>query len=649
MKKYADFLLLSSLTLLLCILDILFVPLWGYPGNQNRLIGVIGVLILLVWALGSVFLFFRKNKQKRILSKFLIAGNSIFLSILLVFCLLFLLAVNHNYTGSFSIDSALFENKKVMIIVPHQDDDINLAGGLIEQYTQGNSTVSVVFSTNGDLFISAEPRANEVVAVLTPLGVKKEDIYYLGFGDQWQPQIFEETTVPHIYNSIDPDSVWTSRRGATATYGTQSIPCYLSLPYTRNNFLYSLQAIIQDKKPDVIFAVDSDPHSDHAATGLLFEEALCRVLRDHPDYHPLVYKGFCYGTAWDAVPDFHDNLNLLSTQKPNHTTWSISSFGYAWEDRVRFPMSSSNLNIVLLNNSVYRSFNAYSTQFAHTRAEAVLNGDKVFWERRTDSLLYNATILVDGQATSLLNDFKLKDFTDVNRIPATVDGVAFLNNAVVQVSLEDTVTANCLYLYDNPSQTENILEGYISFSDGSTIEFGELRQDGSATIITFPEKQITWFEIVPTKTTGDFAGLSEVELYHNARATATDTFLMAVDPDDNFAYDYMIHTDNSASFRLCRFPRTEPLSKEDVTITFESDNASNSYHWDNDSLTVNCAAGSTCTITVSAGEVSTTFSVSNPYVITRVYLAALNKVGDSVIHAKWFLMSFFYSLSRFVH
>lgn len=641
MKKYKNFLFLSTLTMLLGILDIICVFFWSFGESQNRLIGAIGLLILFFWACGSIVLFIRRGKQNRILSKLLIAGNVISLCVLFVFCCLFVLAIHYDDTGDFSITTSLFDNKNVMVIVPHQDDDINLVGGLIEQYTQSDSQVSVVFTTNGDGNISAEERAAEVVSVLTPLGVKKENIYYLGFGDQWQSQTVDGVAIPHIYNSLDSDTIWTSVHGATATYGTESIPCYLELPYTRSNYLYSLESIIQDVMPDTIFAVDFDTHSDHRATDLFFEEALCNILKNHPDYHPLVYKGFCYGTAWEAIPDFHDNLNLLSTKKPDTSVWDITSFGYTWEDRVRFPMSAANLNIVLVHNSVFQSFNDYSSQFAYLQAKHVLNGDKVFWERRTDSLLYGAEIHVGGEPTSLLNDFKLKDFTNLFAVPETSSGVSFLNSKTVQVMLEDAVTANCIYLYDNPDKTQNILSGYISFSDGSKIEFGELHQNGSATVIPFPEKPIEWFEIVPTKVEGDKAGLSEVELYLDAKVDSNDTYFMAVDSGDNFVYDYIIPDGNSAFFKLYRFPHAQQVTKDDVTIVFDSEEAGNSCNWEGDTLTVTCAKGSHCTVTVSTEDISTTFGVSNPTAVTRAYLSALQNMGKVALDTKLFFFRFY--------
>ena len=650
MKKHKNLLLYTSLAVLLGILDLILVFFFDIGENQNRLIGAVGLLIVFIWGCGCVFLLLKNEKQSKVISRLLVAGNTVALFALLVLGTIYVLAVHRTYSGGFSLSTALFDNKNVMIIVPHQDDDINLAGGLIEQYTQRGSEVSVVFSTNGDANIEADLRAAEVVSVLTPLGVKKENIYYLGFGDQWKSQTFGDTTIPHIYNSPDPDLVWTSDYGATTTYGTQTIPCYLELPYTRNNYLHSFEAIIQDIMPDTIFAVDFDTHIDHKATDLFFEEALCNVLKSHLDYHPTVYKGFCYGTAWEAVSDFHDGLNLLSTAKPDDSTWSQTAFGYDWEKRVRFPVSSTNLNPVLFNNSVYRSFDHYDSQFAYTKAGAVLNGDKVFWERRTDSLLYHAEITVNDAETTLLNDFKLKDFSDISSTPETGSRVAFLHDGSVQVSIGNTVAANCIYLYDNPSNTDNILEGYITFDDGSTTTFGELNKNGSATVISFPEKQIQHFEVVATKKEGDFAGLSEIELYDDTPdLQKTETYLMAVDQYDNFVYDYITEEDAPAEFRLYRFPHAEQVNAEDVAVHFESDDGNSSYSWNQDVLTVNCAKGSKCSITVSAGDTCTTFTVSNPSVPVRGYLTALNSIGKAAIDIRFFFYRFYLIFYRLVN
>ena len=648
MKKHKNLLLLASLIALLGIFIVLLVFFWDRGVGAACLADILILVIPMAVACCCAFLILRKRK---ILPKLLVAANAAALCLLLMFGAFFLLAAGHPYSGNFSLNTNLFHHRNVLVIVPHQDDDINLMGGLIEQYTQAGSEVTVLFTTNGDGGIrSADTRAAEAVDVLTALGVKQENIYYFGFGDLWEAQDFDGTTVRHIYNSPDPDAVWTSIYGATATYGTSSIPCYLELPYTRSSYLFCMESIIQDLMPDTIFAVDSDTHLEHRSADLFFEEALGNVLERHPDYHPTVYKGFCYGTAWNADEDYYDGLNLLSTKKPDAYTWRITAFGYTWEDRLRFPETTANLNAMLLNNSVYRAFNGYGSQYAYIRAHAVLNGDKVFWQRRTDSLIYDAQIFAGDQPVSRLNDFKLKDFSNLFEIPETASGTVLLTDSTLRVELQEAVTAGCVYLYDNPDENHNILEGIITFSDGSQVAFGGLNKDGSATVIPFPSREIEWFEITATGTEGEHAGLCEVELYHEAFDTADeDAFLMAVDSDDNFVYDYIIPEGDTAALRLYRFPYGEPVGQTDVTIRFESNEQADSCHWDGDTLLVTCAEGSSCSITVSDGDLSTTFSVSNPNAATRTYLKTLRGIEELTVGIRYLVFGLHQVINRIIY
>ena len=119
--------------------------------------------------------------------------------------------------------------------------------------------------------------------------------------------------------------------------------------------------------PDTIFSVDFDEHIDHRGTSLLFEEAMCNLLSLYPNYHPTVYKGFCYGTAWTAADDFYNSINLLSTKKPTDDIWDNSAFGYSWEDRIRFPINNANLNFTLSKTSAYQTLELYFSQIAYKK------------------------------------------------------------------------------------------------------------------------------------------------------------------------------------------------------------------------------------------------------------------------------------------
>lgn len=611
MKKFTLLLWLSLSVILLETVSFFYISSQDALSGTAHYIIVASLIHVSLWLLGVLYICIKKGIPHKLFTRLISVLNAALSAVVLIYVIVCTLAAHYPYQGNFSVTTNLFRDKNVMILVPHQDDEINLAGGLIEQYIDGGSDVSVVFTTNGDRFGESEVRAKETVSVLTALGVPQENIYYLGFGDQWQAQTQNGQVIPHIYNSMDPDALWTSDYGATATYGTATIDCYLELPYTRNNYLHSLVSLIQELAPDTIFAADCDSHPDHKATSLFFEEAMGEVLKRSADYHPTVYKGFCYGTAWHAPNDFFDSINLLSTPKPRDSVWEATGCGYSWENRVRFPLSQTNLNKVLSNNSVFDSLNRYPSQKARPNSACVLNGDKVFWHRRTDSLLYQAAVFIDGEQTGLLNDFKLNDYRDLTASPGENIGVAYVSDKIIRIEPAAAVLANCIALYDNPDPTQNILSGYIRFSDGSEVTFTELDKGGAITEIPFPEREIQWLEIVVTQSEGAQVGLCEIELYRNT-PEQSDTYLMAADTDGNFVYDYVLQDTDTLTVNLYSYPQETPLCADDVQLTFASTGEKSTYEWDGDSLVIRCAEKEQCQITVSMDSLRTTFTVSNP-------------------------------------
>ncbi len=193
----------------------------------------------------------------------------------------------------------LFGNKKVMLIVPHEDDDINVLGGVIDEYIQYGSELYVVFTTNGDYYGRevAEQRIHEALSLYRYLRVPEDNIVFLGYGD------YLCKDGHHIYNGSE-DEVFASGAGMSETYATEDHPPYKEKqPFTKENILNDLRSVILDVRPDVIFCVDYDPHVDHEACSLFFEKAMGKILLEELDYSPEAYKGFGYSTAWEAEKD----------------------------------------------------------------------------------------------------------------------------------------------------------------------------------------------------------------------------------------------------------------------------------------------------------------------------------------------------------
>lgn len=96
-------------------------------------------------------------------------------------------AVKSNVYNFEDVDNgkkAVFSDKSVMLIVPHEDDEVFLLGGTIEEYIRYGSEVNVVFATNGDAFLTEEikeKRLNEAISALSFMGVDEKHVVFLGY------------------------------------------------------------------------------------------------------------------------------------------------------------------------------------------------------------------------------------------------------------------------------------------------------------------------------------------------------------------------------------------------------------------------------------------------------------------------------------
>lgn len=98
----------------------------------------------------------RKKKKRAVL----IVLMALVLAVLAVVCVyeteLNKLDSNDGVDNSF-YDSQ-FKNKKVMVIVPHEDDDLLISGQVLPPMYKNGADVRVVFATNGDKRVSAYTR-----------------------------------------------------------------------------------------------------------------------------------------------------------------------------------------------------------------------------------------------------------------------------------------------------------------------------------------------------------------------------------------------------------------------------------------------------------------------------------------------------------
>lgn len=489
----------------------------------------------------------RKKKKRAVL----IVLMTLVLAVLAVVCVyeteLNKLDSNDGVDNSF-YDSQ-FKNKKVMVIVPHEDDDLLISGQVLPSMYKNGADVRVVFATNGDKRVSAYTRQSEACNALEKLGIPREKVIFLGYPDGTQLYVGKKA--------------FSFSSGWDHTYAGKGFKDYhfdrfgTHAKYTAENMVDDIESVVLEYRPDYILAIDFDTHTDHRGVSISFEKAMERILKKESGYTPKVLKCFGYSLAWKSKPDFYA-LNIKSTvmqdrEKNNDPSYETDVPQYRWNNRVRLPIDKKSLSHSILRCSEYKALSEHLSQYAYCYSERIINGDSVYWNRRTDSLTYNADISVSSGDASLLNDFRLIGVG--NR---TAGLHVKLENCVsrfdkndaqktVTVKFDSPKTVSCVSLYDNFGLNSNILGGVITFSDGSKVEVPALNADGSETRVVFePKHNITSFTFKVTEYEG-VAGLDEIEAFENADYDMDFSLIKLKNADtDDYIYNYLITPDEKS-------------------------------------------------------------------------------------------------------
>jgi LmbE family N-acetylglucosaminyl deacetylase len=173
---------------------------------------------------------------------------------------------------------------RVMIFVPHPDDESISASGLIQRVIEGEGKVRVVFVTNGDGYtyavrlrvknarISAKDfiefgkkRQEEAVQALCELGLQPEDAVFLGFPDDGIDDLWESYW-SNLQPFISPHTLFDRphRKGLNRW-----------VKYSGVSLRDEIEQVIKEFSPDWVVLPDPrDYHPDHAAAGVFVLDAL---------------------------------------------------------------------------------------------------------------------------------------------------------------------------------------------------------------------------------------------------------------------------------------------------------------------------------------------------------------------------------------
>lgn len=509
------------------------------------------------------------------------------------------------YTSPEPDRSNIYANKTVMMFAPHEDDEINIYGGIIEQYVKNGSDVKIVFYTNGDVYGLGKLRIKEALDVAKVYGIPKKNIIFMGYSDSIADGDM------HIYNV--PNKELSSVKGYTSAYGIDSHNSYSNKLFTRENIVDDFKDIITEFKPDVLYCCDFDSHADHRAIGLFFEEALGEILKNDSSYQPKVYKGFAYSLAWMGKLDYY-SLNSKSTHQWIVDDYMVESNVYKWDDRLRLPVDTDSLSRIMQNSSSYIAMMKYSSQTATDHANGILNNDKVFWERRTDSVLYNADIKATSGDASHIAEFKLVDSTNIkdgNLLPSSNAWVADYSDAnkIVMLKLDKSVNISEICIYESPILENHIIDAIVKIGSHQ-FKTGELHKGCNK--FSFNSINADTIAIKVDQYIGD-CSILKVEAF----STPTNDSLQLVklvNENDDFCYDYIIDSCGTEKFSLYKYPAS---SKDTFDITV---NGELEYRIEENNIIISCQQAGQGIVTIRSKEnpdIYDEVKISNPPEIYR--------------------------------
>ena len=400
--------------------------------------------------------------------------------------------------------------------------------------------------------MSAEQRLSEATNSLKVLGLGKERIFILGYGDG-SMNIPGHDRPEHVFCS--GETPITSPAGHSETYGAAGLQDFAFIArgvhsaYCGNNYRQDLKELILTVKADIIIATDFDVHQDHRMLSLSFDTVMGEILsRPGNDYFPEVFRRFAYCTAYHAKPDLFDSDFILSTAKPEEETSQglIDTSYYTWPERVRFPVPEKSRE-PYARNILTKAINQHKSQnkiyIAFARAEGIINSDEVFWRRRTDSLSFSAKVTATSGNPAHAHDFRLFNVSDIfSRTPKREN--------YLWIPDEDDNAKELIFTWDSPQEISQAklwgnIDGVpvqrvsITMDSGYNCEVGPLPEKGLPLTLNIPaQKGVRECRVKILSQGSKESGLAEIEFFaENEQPPVVKPFIQIM-TGGNFVYIY---------------------------------------------------------------------------------------------------------------
>lgn len=349
---------------------------------------------------------------------------------------------------------------KCLIIVPHPDDEINVAGGILDQLLDNDYDITVAFTTYGDYKPQlTKKRIKEAKIVKSIFGY--QNICFLGYGDSFVDG-----------NIYEDDEIHRSNAGNTHTYNLGEIQSFHfqiygeQASYRRSNLKEDVKNLVVSIHPDLIISIDVDGHLDHSVASLIVDEALGELLKKEDNYYPVVLKKFAYLGVYKGANDYFDINNQFTRPFIKNIENENLCFPHLWSERIRIYTNPALIPVKFWKSKIYKALCAHKTQYAYSKFGRVANADNVYWIRRTDNLALKSKIVVTSGNCSYLNDFKIIDIDGKTSNTMIVDPSESklwrpsINDytPVISLNFERPQTVKYIQIYQHPNSKINKIQ-----------------------------------------------------------------------------------------------------------------------------------------------------------------------------------------------
>ncbi len=256
---------------------------------------------------------------------------------------------------------------RILIIAPHPDDEIIGTGGIIQQAVKQNIPLEVLYLTNGDnnelsfiiyekrivfkknaFLYMGETRRKESIAAMKSLGVKEDQLIFLGYPDFGTQEIFIK-----YWGAMKPyESLFT--RANKVSY--KECLSY-DAPFIGESVLNDFKRVISEFKPTKVFVTAlMDSNRDHRAAYLFLRTALWDLEGTIPPVEIRPY--LIHVPKWPIPRGYHPELKLDPPQ-------SLLARSIRWSS---FDLASDRVGDKKKAIAYFKSQNAYNPWYLSTFA-----------------------------------------------------------------------------------------------------------------------------------------------------------------------------------------------------------------------------------------------------------------------------------------